>query len=58
MESGPRLEDRTEIETQIAEGYASAQRGELIGADQVRTRLSEYKRTRLPDSPPVAIPPT
>ena len=36
---------RGEIEAQIAKGYASARRGELIDADQVRARLSELKRS-------------
>jgi antitoxin ParD1/3/4 len=44
-------EHRSEIEAQIAEGYASAQRGELVDADQVRSRLSERKRTRLGEQP-------
>lgn len=39
-------EHRSEIEAKIAEGYASAQRGELVDADQVRSRLSELKRVR------------
>ena len=30
----------------IAEGYASAQRGELFGPDEVRAKLAELKRTR------------
>jgi Arc/MetJ-type ribon-helix-helix transcriptional regulator len=37
--------NRAEIENQIAEGYAAAQRGELLDADQVRARLNEMKRT-------------
>jgi len=44
-------EHRSEIETQIAEGYAAAQRGELIEAEQVRSRLKELKRTRLGEQP-------
>lgn len=44
-------EHRTEIETQIAEGYAAAQRGELIEAEEVRSRLNEQKRTRLGEQP-------
>jgi antitoxin ParD1/3/4 len=40
-------EHRSEIKTQIAEGYAAAQRGELVEAEQVRSRLNELKRTRL-----------
>jgi predicted transcriptional regulator len=38
---------RTEIETQINEGYAAAQRGELLEPDEVRSKLGELKRTRL-----------
>jgi antitoxin ParD1/3/4 len=38
---------RTEIEAQIAEGYAAAGRGELIDAEDVRSRLRERKKTRL-----------
>ncbi len=38
---------RSEIGAQIAEGYASAQRGELIEPDEVRSRLNDLKRTRL-----------
>ncbi len=40
-------EHRTEIGTQIAEGYAAAERGELIEADEVRSRLDRLKRTPL-----------
>jgi Arc/MetJ-type ribon-helix-helix transcriptional regulator len=39
-------EHRSEIEGQIAEGYAAAQRGELIEPDEVRSRLNQRKRTR------------
>jgi Arc/MetJ-type ribon-helix-helix transcriptional regulator len=39
-------EHRSEIEGQIAEGYAAAQRGELIEPDEVRSRLNRLKRTR------------
>ena len=38
--------NRAEIQTKIAEGYASAQRGELIGPDEVRAKLAEVKRAR------------
>lgn len=34
-----------EIEAKIAEGYAAAQRGELMDAEEVRLRLSRLKRT-------------
>ena len=35
---------QAKIESQIAEGYAAAERGELIDADQVRSQLAELKR--------------
>jgi len=44
-------EHRSEIANQIAEGYASAQRGELIDPKQVRSRLNELKRSRLGEQP-------
>jgi putative addiction module CopG family antidote len=44
-------EHRAEIETQIAEGYATARRGEFIEAEEVRLRLNELKRNR-PGEPP------
>ncbi|HSZ64262.1 MAG TPA: hypothetical protein VK828_20865 [Terriglobales bacterium] len=37
--------NREDIQTKIAEGYASAQRGELMGPDEVRSKLAELKRT-------------
>ena len=37
---------RAEIEEQITEGYAAAQRGELLEPDEVRSRLNELKRVR------------
>jgi Arc/MetJ-type ribon-helix-helix transcriptional regulator len=37
---------RTEIESKIDEGYAAAQRGEILEPEQVRSRLRERKRTR------------
>src|ERR1022692_2755776 len=37
---------RAEIEAQIDEGYAAAQRGELLEPDEVRSRLNELKRAR------------
>ncbi len=36
-------EHRVEIASKIDEGYAAAQRGELIEADAVRSRLTELK---------------
>jgi len=44
-------EHRGEVETQIGEGYAAARRGELIEAEDVRSRLNERKRTRLGNQP-------
>jgi putative addiction module CopG family antidote len=38
---------RAEIESKIAEGYAAAQRGELLEPKEVRSRLAELKRSRL-----------
>ncbi|HTR25156.1 MAG TPA: hypothetical protein VMI10_14340 [Terriglobales bacterium] len=38
--------NRADIQTKIAEGYASAQRGELLGPDEARAKLAEMKRTR------------
>jgi putative addiction module CopG family antidote len=35
---------RTEIESKIEEGYAAAQRGELLRPAEVRARLRERKR--------------
>lgn len=37
-------ENRAEIALQIEEGYASAQRGELIEEEQVRVRMDSRKR--------------
>jgi antitoxin ParD1/3/4 len=37
-------ENRGEIAAKIEEGYAAAQRGELMDADQVRARFEERKR--------------
>jgi antitoxin ParD1/3/4 len=38
---------KAEIESKIDEGYAAAQRGELLEPDEVRSRLGELKRARL-----------
>ncbi len=38
--------NRADIQTKIAEGYAAAQRGELVGPEEVRSRLQELKRAR------------
>lgn len=39
-------ENRTEIAAKIEEGYAAAQRGELIDAEDVRSRMNEIKQAR------------
>ena len=39
-------QNRVEIAAKIDEGYAAAQRGGLIEADAVRSRLTELKRAR------------
>jgi putative addiction module CopG family antidote len=38
--------NRADIQTKIAEGCASAQRGELLSPEEARSRLAELKRTR------------
>lgn len=38
--------NRADIQTKIGEGYASAQRGELLSPDEARARLAELKRAR------------
>ena len=43
-------ENRVGIATKIEEGYAAAQRGELIDSNEVRARLSEMKRSRSSES--------
>jgi len=42
-------EHGSEIRERIEQGYAAAQRGELIDADQVRSRLDGRKRAWLTD---------
>lgn len=42
-------EHGSEIREKIEQGYAAAQRGELIDADQVRGRVDEKKRAWLAD---------
>jgi len=42
-------EHGSEIRDKIEEGYAAAQRGELVDSDQVRSRLDERKRAWLSD---------
>lgn len=39
--------NRSDIQSKIEEGYASAQRGELLDPSQVRRELAQRKRTRL-----------
>jgi len=39
-------ENRAEIAARISEGYAAAQRGELIDAEDVRSRLDKLKQAR------------
>ena len=41
------MENRGDIEAMIEEGYASAQRGETIEADQVRADMENKKRAWL-----------
>lgn len=41
--------NRAEISAKIEEGYASAQRGDLIDAEQVREQMAEKKRAWLAD---------
>jgi antitoxin ParD1/3/4 len=43
--------NRADIGAKIEEGYASAQRGELIDGDLVRTRMEQKKRAWLSDKP-------
>ncbi|MGA8145083.1 MAG: hypothetical protein WB987_14445 [Candidatus Acidiferrales bacterium] len=38
--------NRSDINLKIEEGYAAAQRGELLDADDVRSRMTERKRAR------------
>jgi len=41
-------QNRADIEAKIGDGYAAAQRGELIDADAVRSRLAELKQSDEP----------
>ena len=41
--------NRAEISAKIDEGYAAAQRGELIDGDQVREQMAQKKRALLSD---------
>jgi Arc/MetJ-type ribon-helix-helix transcriptional regulator len=38
--------NRSEVEAKIVEGYAAAQRGELMDEDEVKRRLHEMKQSR------------
>jgi predicted transcriptional regulator len=40
------IENREEIAAQIEEGYAQAERGELLDPDQVRQMLQERRQNR------------
>jgi hypothetical protein len=40
------VRNRAEIETKIDQGYAAAQRGELIDADAARSKLKNLKQAR------------
>jgi hypothetical protein len=42
-------ENAPEIDAQIREGYAAAQRGELLDAESVRRSMNEKKRAWLSD---------
>ena len=37
-------QNRSEIARKIEEGYAAAERGELLGPDEVRSKLNGLKR--------------
>ena len=39
--------NRSDINAKIEEGFASAQRGELIDPDEVRSRMTDRKRSPL-----------
>jgi Arc/MetJ-type ribon-helix-helix transcriptional regulator len=41
--------NRADIRAKIGEGYASAQRGELLDPDEVRLKLAELKPKRASD---------
>lgn len=38
--------NRAEIQAKIAEGWASAQRGDLLSPEEARSKLAELKRPR------------
>lgn len=41
--------NRNMIQTKIAEGYAAAQRGDLLDPEEVRAKLAELKQARSRD---------
>lgn len=41
--------NRSDIRARISEGYAAAQRGDLLDPDEVRAKLAELKRKRPDD---------
>jgi putative addiction module CopG family antidote len=43
--------NRADIQAKIGDGYAAAQRGELIDPDEVRSKLQQLKRARFGDPP-------
>ncbi len=43
--------NRAEIQSKIGEGYAAAQRGELLDPDDVRSKLAEVKRKQTSNQP-------
>jgi len=45
-------ENRAEIAAKIEEGFAAAQRGEVIPDHEVRARMEEHKRVWLANRPP------
>ena len=42
------VQNRSEIAHKIEEGYAAAERGELLDPDEVRSKLNELKRSSPP----------
>ena len=44
-------QNRSQIASKIEEGYASAERGELIDAEAARSRLERLKRSRSDETP-------
>ncbi len=44
--------NRAEIQSKISEGYAAAQRGELLDVEEVSSKLAELKRKRSGDQRP------